>query len=160
VCAVVIVAPLAGAGWFPTRAVAGQEIKQQCFRPGLRNSFVGRQLSAKELDLALTHLRSKTGFTLMRFDEIGFLAIDDRSQIAGGSATARELLLAAVDGKKSINLQSQNRSQEVSFARAHRRMIFTDATSGEKIEMAPIEIDFADFEYLRGEMKLVNIESR
>lgn len=155
VCLVVIAALLAGAGWFPTRAVAGQEIKQQIFRPGLRNSFVGHQLSAKELDLALAHLRSKTGFTRMRFDDIGFLAIDDRSQIAGGSATARELLLAAVDGKKSINLQSRNRSPEVAFARAVRRMILTSVTSGEKIEMATIEIDFTDFGYLRGERKVL-----
>jgi hypothetical protein len=94
---------LAGVGWFPTQPVAGQETKRQIYLPGLRDSFAGHQISEKELDLTLAQLRSKTGFTRMRFDEDGFLTIDDRSQIAGGSATARELLLAAVDGKKSIN---------------------------------------------------------
>jgi hypothetical protein len=128
---------------------------QQVFRPGLRNSFMGNQLSAEELNLVLAHLRSKTGFTRMRFDGAGFLTIDDRSQIAGGSALARELLLAAVDGKKSINLQSHNRSPEVVFARVHRSEIYSGWPSGAQIEVTPIEIDFADFKHLRGHRKVL-----
>ncbi len=155
VCAVVIVARLAGAEWFPTQPVAGQETKKHIYRPGLRNSFVGRQLSAEELDLALAQLRRKTGFARMRFDEAGFLTIDDRSRIAGGSAAARELLLAAVDGKKSIILQSRNRSPEVVFARVGRCTVYEGWQSGEKIELVPIEIDFADFNYLQGERKVL-----
>ncbi len=149
--AVLIMTPLAGAGWFPTQQVAGQEIQRQIYRPGLHNSFVGRQLSAEELDLALAQLRSKTGFARMRFDDAGFLTIDDRSRIAGGSALARDLLLAAVDGKRSINLQSHNRSPKVVFARVGVRATHMGWRSDKQIEVAPIEIDFADFNHLRGE---------
>jgi hypothetical protein len=114
---------------------------QQVFRPGLRNSFLGHRLSAEELDLALAHLRRKTGFTRMRFDEAGFLTIDDRSQVVGGSAAAWELLLAAVDGKKSINLQSHNRSPEVVFARVGGGVKHTHWASEAQIVATPIEID-------------------
>jgi hypothetical protein len=155
VCAVVIAVCLSDAGWFPTQPVAGQEIEQQIYRPGLRNSFVGHQLSAKELNLTLAQLRRKTGFIQMRFDEIGFLAIDHRSQVSGGSATARELLLTAVDGRRSINLLSRNRSPEVVFARARQGMNFIRAMTGEKIEVEPIEIDFADFAHLQGEKRVL-----
>ncbi len=80
-CAVAVAVRLAGAEWFPTQPVAGQETKRQIYRSGLRNSFGGRQLSAEELELALAQLRLKTGFARMRFDEAGFLTIDDRSQM-------------------------------------------------------------------------------
>jgi hypothetical protein len=47
----------AGAQWFSTQQVAGQETKQLIYRPGLRNNFGGRRLSAEELDLALAQKR-------------------------------------------------------------------------------------------------------
>jgi hypothetical protein len=155
VCSILVAARLAGAEWFPTQPAAGRETEQQIFRPGLRNSFAGAGLSAEELDMALARLRSKTGFKRMRFDEAGFLTIDDRSQIASGSGTARELLLAAVDGKRSINLRSRNRSPEVVFARVGKRMNYESRRSGKRIEMAPIEVDFADFDHLRGEREVL-----
>jgi hypothetical protein len=189
VCAALVVVCLAGAGWFPSQRVAGQEVEhlaqcvasdqqgnngkpaenflpasvasgdsirnEQAYRPGLRNSFVGHPLNAKELNLVLAHLKHKTGFVQMRFDEAGFLTIDDRSQIAGGSAAARKLLLAAVDGKKSINLQSHNRSPEVSFAQVGQGVNYMSWRREMQIAVEPIEIDFADFNHLRGERKVV-----
>ncbi|MGH9839288.1 MAG: hypothetical protein ACREEM_10940 [Blastocatellia bacterium] len=128
---------------------------QRIYRPGLRNSFAEHPLSATELDAALTELRHKTGFVRMRFDEAGFLTIDDRSEISGGSAAARELLLAAVDGKKSINLQSHNRSPEVIFARLSEGVKYIGWPSDVQIVAAPIEIDFDDFNHLRGDRKAV-----
>jgi len=66
VYAALVIACLAGAGWFPTRPVAGQEIKQHIYRPGLRNNSTGRRLSEEELNLTLAQLRRKTGFTRLR----------------------------------------------------------------------------------------------
>jgi hypothetical protein len=123
------------------------------FPPRTAQQFAGDQLSAEELNLALTLLRRKTGFVRMRFDEDGFLRVEDRSQISGGSETAGELLVAVVDGKKSIILRSRNRSPEVVFARVGERMDHQLWQSDERIEMAPIEIDFADFNHLQGERK-------
>lgn len=140
----------------PESAVPGDSTKDpQIYRPGLRNSFVERQLSAKELTLVLTQLRHKTGFVQMRFDEAGFLTIDDRAQIVGGSAAARELLLAAVDGKKSISLQSHNRSPNVVFGRLGEGVRYIRWNSDVQIDLTPIEIDFADFNHLRGDRKAV-----
>ncbi len=128
---------------------------QQIYRPGLRNSFVGRQLDETELNLTLTQLQRKTGFTGMRFDEAGFLTIGDRSQIRGGSAAARKLLLDAVDGKQSINLQSHNRSARVIFARVGASSKTICWSTNSQIAIAPIEIDFADFKHLRGDGEAV-----
>lgn len=142
--------------FLPASVASGDPIRnEQAYRPGLRNSFVGHPLNAKELNLVLAHLRHKTGFVRMRFDEAGFLTIDDRSQIAGGSVTARELLLATVDGKKSINLQSHNRSPKVAFGRVSEGLSYAGWRSQEQIEVEHIEIDFADFNLLRGHRKAV-----
>jgi hypothetical protein len=127
----------------------------QTYRPGLRNSFTGRQLNAKELKIVLESLREKTGFTHLRFDESGFLTVDDRREFVGGSAAARELLLAAIDGKKSINLQSHNRSREVIFARLGVSALYLRWNTETRVEVLPIEIDFADFNFLRGEKKVL-----
>jgi hypothetical protein len=141
----------------PTKSAAPADRvqDQQTYRPGLRNSFMGHPLSEEELNLVLTQLRRKTGFVQMRFDEAGFLTIGDRSQIAGGSATARELLLSTVDGKKSINLQSRNRSPEVAFGRVSGSVHYLGWRSEKRIAVEQIAIDFADFNHLRGHAKAV-----
>ncbi len=182
-CVALVAACLASAGWFPTRPVSGQGTEpgdrvieygklsenpphesiapgnparnQQLYRSGLRNSCEEHQLNAKELNLVLTQLRHKTGFTQMRFDEDGFLTIDDRSQIAGGSTAARELLLATVDGKKSINLQSHNHSPRVMFGRLGEGVKYIGWSSNLQIVVAPVEIDFADFNHPRGDREAV-----
>lgn len=149
-CAALVAVCLVGAECFPIQPASAHGQDRQIYRPGLRNGFLGRPLSAKELELVLAQLRQKTGFARMRFDEAGFLTIDDRSLIAGGSALARELLLAAVDGKKSINLQSQNRSPQVAFARVGDGVKYSAWRLDAQITATPIEIDFDDFSYLRG----------
>ncbi len=125
------------------------------FRPGIRNSIIGRRLDTEEMNLVVAHLRHKTGFTRMRFDEAGFLRIDDRTQIAGGSKAARDLLLAAVDGENSINLQSHNHSPRVKFGRLNIAVTYSDWRSNRQINTVPIEIDFADFDHLRGHRRAV-----
>ncbi len=128
---------------------------QQIFRPGLRNSFTEHPLSVIELELVLAQLRHKTGFVSLRFDEAGFLTIEDRSQISGGSQAARELLLAAIDGTQSILLQSHNRSPRVAFARASEGAKYTSWQSTALIEAYLLEIDFIDFKKLRGHRKAI-----
>lgn len=150
VCAVIATVCIASAECFPIQSASAHEQDRQIYKPGLRNGFLGRPLSAKEQELVLAQLRQKTGFERMRFDEAGFLTIDDRSLVVGGSALARELLLAAVDGKKSINLQSHNRSPQVAFARVGDNVEFSAWRLNTKITATPVEIDFDDFAHLRG----------
>lgn len=129
--------------------------EHQIYRPGLRNSFTDHPLNASELELVAAQLRHKTGFVSLRFDEAGFLTIDDRSQIIGGSQAARELLLAAIDGSQSILLQSHNQSPKVVFGRASQGPRYVAAQSNLKIETELIEIDFLDFKKLRGHQKAI-----
>src|SRR5438876_2740894 len=75
------------------------------YRAGLRNSPGEERLSAAQLQLVLDSLRHKTGFLDMRFDEAGFLTLGDRTRYAGGSASARELLIATVDGQRALVLE-------------------------------------------------------
>lgn len=157
VCATLGVVCLLGVSWCSSQCVSGQETDSHAshvYRPGLRNSFAAHRLNAKELNLVLTQLRRKTGFVRMRFDEAGFLRIDDRSQFSGGSAYARELLLAAVDGRKSIQLESHNRSPEVVFGRVSGNVNYTNHRGDRLIVAAPVEIDFSDFDHLRGERRV------
>lgn len=163
--AALVIVCLTSGGWFLNQSVCAQEIEpipasrttrnKQIYRSGLRNSFTEYPLNATELELVLAQLRHKTGFVSLRFDEAGFLVIDDRSQIIGGSPTARELLVAAIDGPQSILLQSHNRSTKVAFGRASHGAIYTSWQSNRNIEASLVEIDFMDFKKLRGHRKAI-----
>jgi hypothetical protein len=122
----------------------------QRFRPGLRNSGGSRQLNARQLRMALDSLRHKTGFLEMRFDEAGFLTLGDRTRIAGGSATARALLIAAVEGNKVFELEDHSHSPRVAFASIEMGRDHLDFASGARITVQPLQLDFADFAQLRG----------
>src|SRR5574341_1090725 len=125
------------------------------FRAGLRNSPESDKLNTKQLDEVLRSLRQKTGFLEMRFGEDGFLTLGDRTRIAGGSATARALLIATVDGVKAVLLINRRRSSEVSFARLAVPVTHISLTTGTRIEAHPLELDFSDFERLRGEQEVI-----
>jgi hypothetical protein len=103
-----------------------------------------------KLQSVLDSLRHKTGFLGMRFDEEGFLTLGDRTRISGGSATARELLIAAVDGDKAFELESHNHSPAVAFARIGTGSIYNNFTTKARITVEPLQLDFADFAQLHG----------
>jgi hypothetical protein len=125
------------------------------YRAGLRNSTERYKLSAKQLNAVLESLRDKTGFLGMRFDEAGFLTLGDRTRMAGGSAAARALLVAAVDGTKSFDLENHDRSRNVAFARLAPAIIYESRVTGARIEALPLELDFFDFAQLRGEKEVI-----
>jgi len=120
------------------------------YQSGVRNS-AQRALNAKQIERLLKSLREKTGFLGMHFDEQGFLRLGDRTKIAGGSAAARELLIAAVDRGRAIDLENHDRSSIVAFAQLAKSVVFMSLATGMKIEVYPIQIDFSDFAHLRGD---------
>jgi len=120
------------------------------YRSGIRNGLEHYRLNGKQLKAVLESLRDKTGFLEMRFDESGFLDLGDRSCIAGGSAAARALLIAAVDGDRSFYLENHNHSEKVAFARLGTATLYQSRLTGAHIESQPLEIDFFDFAQLRG----------
>ncbi len=154
-CAALVVVCLVGAECRPIQMANNSQQTQQIYKPGLRNSFDEHALNATELNLVLNQLQKKTGFVRMRFDNDGFLRVDDRQDFVGGSARARELVLAAIDGKKVVVLQSHNRSPEVGFARRGYETRSVHWQADLKITSTPIEIDFDDFKHLRGHTEAI-----
>jgi len=122
---------------------------------GLRNSSESRRLSASQLQKALESLRHKTGFLEMRFDESGLLTLGDRTRFVGGSETARELLIATVDGRVAIELESHDYSPHIAFAHITAGTIYTHFQTKARIEARQVQLDFSDFAELRGEPEVI-----
>jgi hypothetical protein len=122
---------------------------------GLRNSDGSRRLSASQLQKALESLRHKTGFLEMRFDESGLLTLGDRTRFVGGSAAARELLIATVDGRVAIELEAHDYSPHIAFAHITAGTVYTNFRTKARIEVRQAQLDFSDFEELRGEREAI-----
>jgi len=125
------------------------------YRTGLRNSPAVQRLSAAQLQTLLDSLRHKTGFLEMSFDEAGFLTLGDRTRYVGGSASARELLVATVDGPRAFILEAHDRSPAVAFAHLRTGYTLTSLRTKTQIETELVRLDFADFVHLRGDREVV-----
>jgi hypothetical protein len=116
---------------------------------GVRNSPGPRRLNERQLQTLQESLRQKSGFAELEFDRQGALALGNRQNIAGGSATARALLQAAVDSANLYELESHENSPDVAFARILDVEYRIDET-GQRVNVYQAQIDFADFDSLRG----------
>src|SRR5262245_9400463 len=134
---------------FPDQIVTGAD--QFRYRPGLRNSAGEKRLDAKQLETIAKSLREKTGFAELGFDRDGFLTLGDRTNFSGGSVSARELLIATIEMKNAIDLESVPRSSNVSFARISNQVRYESRATGAAIDTCTIQIDFSDFSLLSGD---------
>lgn len=121
------------------------------YRGGLRNAPEKRRLSEKQLRLVLESLRAKTGWRELRFDEEGFLICPAPDKFEGGAAAARLLLGEAIGSQRAFDLEAYNRSSEVVFARMAMPVAYESRRTGARIEAYPLQLDFSDFERLRGD---------
>ncbi|MEP7272230.1 MAG: hypothetical protein ABI882_12065 [Acidobacteriota bacterium] len=124
------------------------------YRGGVRTSPT-RGLGKKQLNAVLKTLRQKTGLMGLDFDGDGFLQLGDQTQITGGSTTARELLSAAIDGDTAFDLETHERSRIVAFARLASPIRFQSQKTSAEIDVLPVEIDFSDFDRLRGDRQVI-----
>src|SRR5262245_53623985 len=85
------------------------------FRPGLHVSRNSPPTN-KQLKSLLNGLRFWTGLDEIAIDSGGNLNLGDRSRITGGSKTARELIVAAVDSQDSFKLERRDNSSTIAFA--------------------------------------------
>lgn len=115
---------------------------------GINNSPGALRLNASQLQQVQTSLRHKTGFVELGFDDQGVLTPGNRLHVVGGSATARALLLAAVDGPNQYELESHENSPEVAFARLTDSAIYENGE--QRVNIYQLIIDFADFHWLEG----------
>ncbi|MBS1808713.1 MAG: hypothetical protein JST84_11020 [Acidobacteria bacterium] len=120
------------------------------YRPGVRNTTGKNQLNEKQLKLVIESLQAKTGFTGLRFDEAGFLTLDDPQRFAGGSASARELVEKAIQGKVQLVLENHSYSTKVAFASITNNLVFINMSSKAQMEHRSVHIDFTDFGKLIG----------
>ena len=116
---------------------------------GVRNSSGPNRLNGRQMQVLQESLRQKSGFVDLGFDQHGALTLGNRQNIAGGSATARALLLAAVDSVNRYELESHERSAEIAFARL-RDMEYRISETGKRVGIYQAQIDFADFDHLQG----------
>ena len=135
----------------PQRATGKSEPYR--FRAGLRTSNE-LPLKPSELESLLNGLRFCTGFMELRFEESGQLYLGDRTHLDGGSNTARELLVAAVDSQDSFIVESRRHSPTIGFAEIEATDIYID-TMRLKHDVWRVRLDFSDFVYLRGPDKAV-----
>src|SRR5574341_816730 len=117
---------------------------------GVRNSAGPRRLNERQLQTLQESLRQKTGFVELEFDRQGALVLGNRQNIAGGSATARALLAAAVDSANLYELESHERSPKVAFARFQEIEDRLIGATGQRTSIYQVQLDFADFDYLSG----------
>ena len=118
---------------------------------GVRNSSGWQRLSEKQLQQVRESLSQKSGFMELRFDHQGALTLGNRQRIAGGSATARALLIAAVDSENLYELESHERSADVAFARIHESADRFIGETGKRMTIFQVKIDFDDFNQLGGD---------
>jgi hypothetical protein len=135
------------------RAESGDAFR---YRGGLRNSPGERKLSAQQLDAVLRSLRDKSGLLEMQFDENGFLTLGDHTKFHGGSDVARSLLQAATSMSDVVDLESHMYSSKIAFARLATPVAYHRYSSGEQIDVLPLEIDFSDLAKLRGHQQALS----
>jgi hypothetical protein len=116
---------------------------------GVRNSSGSNRLNERQLQILRESLRHKSGFAELGFDQQGALTLGNRQNIVGGSATARALLAAAVDSADLYELESHERSPDIAFARL-RDMEYRISETGKRVNICQAQIDFADFDSLKG----------
>jgi hypothetical protein len=138
---------------FTVPPARGKSDEPYRFRAGLVSSKE-LPLKGSELESLLNGLRFCTGFMELRFQENGQLHLGDRTHLDGGSNTARELLVAAVDSRDSFIVESRKHSPTIGFAEIEPTEIYIDAVN-ERHEIWRVRLDFGDFTSLRGPEKAV-----
>ncbi|HEX4947490.1 MAG TPA: hypothetical protein VFZ34_12535 [Blastocatellia bacterium] len=120
------------------------------YRGGLRISPDKYRLKEKQCQQLLASLGEKTGFQELGFDADGFLMLGNRQNFIGGSATARHLLMDAIDFPSQLLLEAHMHSSKVVFANLGKSTLYVNMRTGRQVEHQPIRIDFSDFGKLMG----------
>ncbi len=116
----------------------------------VRNSRSPLRLNEKQLQMVRDSLRHKSGFVELGFDQQGVLMLGNREHVVGGSATARVLLVQAVDSTNLYELESHESSPEIAFARIDEGEDRKVGETGQRLTIYRVQLDFADFERLSG----------
>lgn len=125
-----------------------QETRQEL--TGIRNSANrAKRLDADDLKRIESSLEELTGLKGIVFDQDGKLSLKEAIQDQPGSATAREILLRALD-TVSITLEDHSGSPQVAFAALVPGAIYY-LPAGERVEAFAIRVDLQDFKFIGGD---------
>lgn len=119
--------------------------------PGIKNSPTSDGMRFREAERLAASLRGISGYQDLTFDERGILVLGER--VEGGSELARNLLQAALVNRTAIEIESLEGSDLVVFG-AFINATFKN-TEGQLLQINKIQLDFRDFEELRGEARLL-----
>lgn len=126
--------------------------KVYVFRPGMHISR-DHQLNNAQLEALLQGFRFWTGLKEIDFDKSGNLVVGNRTVVEGGSLTARQLILAAVDGDDSFTLSAFENSSTIAFAQIESADTYIDG-QGRRLTRWEVRLDFSDFKQLTGSTDL------
>ncbi|HUS11252.1 MAG TPA: hypothetical protein VMZ30_12370 [Pyrinomonadaceae bacterium] len=116
---------------------------------GGRSSLVCREdLSPVHREELAVKLRKITGLTDLEFDYTGTLSAS-KNEVAGGSKTARDLILNAIDGRNAVVLEDASNRSDVAFCRVIAGR-WKKASAADPPGFV-VQIDFVDFERLIGD---------
>jgi hypothetical protein len=96
-------------------------------------------------DQLVRSLRRITGFQRLIFAEDGSLSLGDVTDIASGSAIARQIIFCALGSGKTFIIEDHSGSQTVVFGQMDGGIDFEDRVSRQKFEIWRMRIDFDDF---------------
>ncbi|HEV2827759.1 MAG TPA: hypothetical protein VGW76_09140, partial [Pyrinomonadaceae bacterium] len=114
-----------------------------------RSNIVCREdLSPAHRKQLAIDLRKITGLSDLEFDDDGTLSAST-NQIAGGSTTARDLILNAIDGRNAVVLEDASNSADVAFGRVIPGRWKKASAANRPVFV--VQIDFADFDRVIGD---------
>ncbi len=122
------------------------------FRPGIHISR-DHQLTNAQLENLLQGFRYWTGLKEIDFDKSGNVVVGDRNVVEGGSLSARQLILSAVDGDDSFTLSAFESSATIAFAQIESADTYIDG-HGRRSTRWEVRLDFSDFRQLNGSTDL------
>jgi hypothetical protein len=96
-------------------------------------------------DQLVRSLRRITGFPRLIFAEDGSLSLGNVTEVAAGSAIARQIIFCAMGSGKTFIIEDHSGSPTIVFGQIDEGIDFEDRISGQKFEIWRMRIDFDDF---------------
>jgi hypothetical protein len=121
-------------------------IAEMWITPGIWcNREKQNRVSDAHEDELVRSLRRITGFQRLIFAEDGSLSLGDVTDVASGSAIARQIIFCAMGSGKTFIIEDHSGSQSVFFGQMDEGTDFEDIVSKQKLGIWRMRIDFDDF---------------
>lgn len=113
---------------------------------------VNLELSTAKREVLTEKLSAITGWNNLKFDDNGFLRLEDSAPLSG-SATAREFLTKASVDEHLMVIEDASNRKDVVFCQVTKGRWINDYAKNEDVYV--IRIDFADFDRVIGDKKVL-----